>query len=152
MFRHQAKKQEAEKKTENDNPDIAANVKSDIVADVKKESAKDVGPAALRELLEKNLKWSQIIYEQNRKINRKLFWYDLSGWLRLIIILVPLALAVIFLPPILQNFWQKYGSVFQNPSNISNSAGVSGQSAIDQLLKLLPVNPAQQEQLKQILK
>ena len=52
---------------------------------------------SLKELIEKNLKWSQIIYEQNRKLNGKLLWMAVSSWLKIFIILIPLVAAGIFL-------------------------------------------------------
>jgi hypothetical protein len=64
----------------------------------------DVGPGTVRELLEKNLKWSQILYEQNRRLNRKLLWLAISGWLRLFIILVPILFALLYLPPIIKKY------------------------------------------------
>src|SRR6266545_1099938 len=65
---------------------------------------KDVSPEALRELLEKNLKWSQIIYEQTRKINSKLFWKTVWGWLLfLIFFVIPTALSIWYLPTLIRN-------------------------------------------------
>ncbi|MDO8499304.1 MAG: hypothetical protein Q7S66_01440 [bacterium] len=112
------------------------------------EPVKDASPEALRALLEKNLKWSQIIYEQNRKINRKLFWYDFMGWLRLLVVAVPLIFALIYLPPIIKNLLQKYNSILQ-PGAGSQTAETG---SLANILKLLPLSPVQQEQLKQILK
>jgi hypothetical protein len=36
------------------------------------EPVKDTSPHALRELLEKNSKWSHLIYEQNKRTNKKM--------------------------------------------------------------------------------
>ncbi len=113
--------------------------------------AKDVSPSALRELLEKNLKWSQIIYEQNRRINSKLFWQALAGWIRLFIIVVPIILAVIFLPPILSDVWKQYQNILQI-GGVSGASKVSTPPSLEKILKLLPLDPAQQEQLKAYLK
>lgn len=125
----------------------------------KKTEPKDASPEALRELLEKNLKWSQIIYEQNRKINGKLFWYAFSGWLRVFLILVPLVLAVWFLPPLLKNMLGQYqeimGGLLGAPGGNKSAVGALkdvSPSSLEQLLKILPLNSAQQEQLKTILK
>jgi len=118
-------------------------VKKEITPEIK-----DVTPAALRELLEKNLKWSQIIYEQNRRIGRKLMWAAVAGWVRFAIIVVPIIIAVILLFPIARDFWQKYqqitGSISQTSQTANNTA--------EQLIKLLPIDPAKQEQLKELLK
>jgi hypothetical protein len=110
---------------------------------------KDTSPEALRELLEKNLKWSQIIYEQNRRINSKLFWYDFLSWIRVLLIAIPLILAVIYLPPFIERAWGQYRELLGQVNDISQS-GSSG--SLEKLLQLLPFDPAKQEQLKSILK
>jgi len=103
----------------------------------------------IKKLLEKNLKWSQIIYEQNRKINRKLMWQAVSGWVRVFVILIPLILAVWFLPSYINQFLDKYGSWFgikKTPVTTTSDA------SIEQILKMVPLDAAKQEQLKAILK
>ncbi|MDO8509849.1 MAG: hypothetical protein Q7S24_01775, partial [bacterium] len=100
------------------------------------------------ELMEKNLKWSQIIYEQNRKINHKLAWSAFANWLRMLVIVVPLALALWFIAPQASNIYKIYQQLLnlQTPSNISNTG------SLEQIFKLLHINTAQEEQIKAILK
>jgi hypothetical protein len=59
---------------------------------------KDTSPLALRELIEKNLKWSQILYEQNRRINRKLLWTAFARWLQVIVTIVAIGLGIWYAP------------------------------------------------------
>ncbi len=149
MFRHKTapastteEGKEEKKETAEDKP---------VVLDT---PTKDASPSALRDLLEKNLKWSQIIYEQNRKINHKLFWIVLSGWTRVLIILAPIILAIIFLPPYVQSFWQKYGETINGVLSATqkmNTVG-SGNASLEQILQMLPLDSAKQQQIKQILK
>ncbi len=108
---------------------------------------KDTSPAALRELLEKNLKWSQIIYEQNRRINSKLMWSAIAGWLRLFIILAPLIIGFLFLPPLIKQFFSQYGSVFTGQPMTNGSP-----NSFENMLKILPLDSAQKEQFKSLLK
>ena len=100
----------------------------------------------LKELMEKNLKWSQIIYEQNRKIHHKLAWAAVASWIRLLLILIPLALAIWYLPPLLKNFLDQYGSL------LGIEQGAADTNSLDSLLKMLNLDPAKQEQLKGLLK
>ncbi|HLD60524.1 MAG TPA: hypothetical protein VJA27_00070 [Patescibacteria group bacterium] len=100
--------------------------------------------AQLKELLEKNLKWSQIIYEQNRKINHKLLWAAIASWLRFLIIAVPLILAILYLPRLIKEFQCSFLGGTDCPAGQKNGN--------ENLLKLLPLDPAQKEQLKAILK
>lgn len=107
---------------------------------------KDTSPVAMRELLEKNLKWSQIIYEQNRKINSKLLWAVIAGWIRLLVIVVPLVLTIWFLPTIIRELQTKYGLFVETAAQ-----GKLTPSAINGLLDILPVNPVERERLKAML-
>ncbi len=112
------------------------------------EAATKSSDMVLKELMEKNLKWSQIIYEQNRKINNKLMWAAVASWIRMLVIVIPLALAVWFIAPQVQNIYSAYQQLvsFQAPANIKNVG------SIEQVLKLLHLNSAQEEQLKTLLK
>jgi len=98
---------------------------------------------SIQELLEKNLKWSQIIYEQNRKINRKLTWAAIAGWLRLILILAPLVLALLYLPPILKDVWNNYSDVL----GLVESSGVdkADSSKLNELIKLFNLSSSGSE-------
>lgn len=102
--------------------------------------------ATIKELLEKNLKWSQIIYEQNRKINRKLFWSALAGWLRFLLIAIPLVAGLIFLPSFVRELKTRYPIFF--------NAGTGSQkpASVNELIELLPLSPEQRDQLKTIIK
>lgn len=105
---------------------------------------------SLEDLIRKNLKWSQIIYEQNRKINNKLLWTAIASWLYFILIVAPLIAAVIFLPPLLKNVWSEYADLLG--SGTTQTTTNSSQSIIDNFMQLFNSNPAQQAQLKSLLK
>ena len=149
MFRHKGqvnsavekiKPEEKKEKDELEKPEE----KKEVVEEKKEEKITESG---IRELLEKNLKWSQIIYEQNRKINSKLLWTTIASWIKIVIIVVPLALAIIFLAPMAKNLSALYSNLLLN-----GSVGTKSPESLEQIIKLLPINPAQQEQLKAILK
>lgn len=102
----------------------------------------------IKALMEKNLKWSQILYEQNRKINRQIFWYNLSGWLKILIILVPLALAIIYVPPFFRAVIDKYGNFLG--IHTTQTQTIPNQE-LDQVLNNLNLNSSQTEQVKSLL-
>jgi len=106
---------------------------------------------SLKELMEKNLKWSQIIYEQNRKINSKLLWAAIANWIKILLILIPLALAAWFLPPLLKGILKQYGSLFNMGEKAGGGIG-SFPNSMENLIKMLNIDPAKQEQLKGLLK
>src|SRR3989344_1464899 len=139
MFRH--------KETTADDKSPSSQEEAGGVAEVgpKNPSAPEILKAepSLKELIEKNLKWSQIIYEQNRKINNKLLWSAVANWLRLLVIVVPIILAFIFLPPLLKKAWSQYGDLLGNAPTTG-----AKQNSFENVLKLFNLDPAQQEQLK----
>lgn len=102
------------------------------------------------ELLEKNLKWSQIIYEQNRKINRKLLWSSVMSWVYFIIIVGPIVLAAVYLPPIVGNIYNQYQGLLGNVSAVKTQ--MPTQTSLDQILKMFPIDAAQEARLKSLLK
>ncbi len=105
---------------------------------------------SLKELIEKNLKWSQIIYEQNRKINNKLLLTAIAEWLKVLLIVVPLVLGVLFLGPLLKGAMSQYGDLLGNGSAPATDTQKDSMSSI--LLKWSNLDPAKQEQLKALFK
>lgn len=99
-----------------------------------------------KELLEKNLKWSQIIYEQNRRINNKLLWTAIANWLRLIFWIVVIGASIWFSLPLYLNYKTKLDAFFYNAQTAKDI------NSPESFLKLLPIDSAKQEQLKALLK
>ena len=159
MFRH--KKIEVNEKKDNstskdvDKKKEEAEKKEETTDELKEEvnggKLDKTNSDSTRELLEKNLKWSQIIYEQNRKINRKLVWAALAGWLRLLIILIPLAFALFYMPPIIKQIWNQYSSLTSMTDNYSTST-IKSSNTLDNLMKILNLTPKQQEQVNNLTK
>ena len=150
MFRHKNKPKKDVKQNnivEKDDKKAKESNKEDGVVEVNNQPSGSND--SVKDLLEKNLKWSQIIYEQNRKINHKLMWAAVAGWLRLILILAPLVLALLYLPPIAKSLWSNFGTLTgytQGASNLNKS------ESLENLLKVFNLNSQQKEQLKTILK
>jgi hypothetical protein len=144
MYKHDKKPKVADEEVV-----VDGETESPAVA-VSKKATSEEAHDTIQELLEKNLKWSQIIYEQNRKISHTLVWSAVASWLRFLIIAVPFALAIIYLPSFLRTFEQKYGAwlkVFQSPAT-----AVVSPPAIQDLVNLLPLTDSQREQVKAMMK
>lgn len=144
MFRHKDKPKQLEKEENKDKKTEreaeSAKKETTVLADKEDD---------VKELLEKNLKWSQIIYEQNRKINHKLMWAAVAGWLRLFLILAPLVLAIFYLLPVIKDVWSKFGTI----TSVVGSGGVGAQSgSLEDLIKVFNLSPSQIEQVKGLLK
>ncbi|PLX26437.1 hypothetical protein C0581_04500 [Candidatus Parcubacteria bacterium] len=64
----------------------------------------------LKELIEKNIKWSQVIYNQNKKIKHRMTMMVIGSYLRLLLIVAPIILGIIYLPPLMSNLWEQYSA------------------------------------------
>lgn len=144
MFRHQDKNVPVENKAE-----ITSAVENKSAVEKSAPVGAKTEHDVIKDLLEKNLKWSQIIYEQNRKIHNKMMWTAIAGWIRVFLILIPLVLAVWYLPGIIKDFQNSYGGFFGGKSASSTA---SSANSMEQLFKILPLDAAKQEQLKALLK
>lgn len=61
-----------------------------------------------KKLLEENLAYSKAIYDSILKIRRYIFWNHVINFVKLIFIAVPIVLAIIYLPPLIQQFFDTY--------------------------------------------
>lgn len=84
----------------------------------------------VEEMLKKNLQWSQIIYEQNKKIKRRLNLMVWGGVVKWLIILAPIILGIIYLPALLKPYWDQYAGLL----GIGGGAGIQS-NQLDTVLK-----------------
>ncbi|MBI5222705.1 MAG: hypothetical protein HY980_04420 [Candidatus Magasanikbacteria bacterium] len=99
----------------------------------------------LKDLIEKNIKWSQVIYEQNRGIKRRLTMMIIGGYLRLLLIIVPLILAAIYLPPIVKNLLGQYGDLMGGLQGMTKGGQLDVNGILNQ------VSPDQIQQFMKLL-
>lgn len=99
--------------------------------DIKKEEKS----LSTEEMLKKSLQWSQIIYEQNKKIKRRLNLMVWGGAVKWLIILAPIILGIIFLPPLFKQYWSQYGSLL---GSMGGGAAVPGGLDINKIIGNLP--------------
>ena len=95
---------------------------------------------SLQELVEKNIKWSQVIYNQNKKIKRRLTMLVIGNYFRLFLIIAPIILGVLYFPEIMAKFNEYFGQYLggaTGPTDLLNN--ISSTYHIDpaQLQKLL---------------
>lgn len=95
----------------------------------------------LKKLIEKNIKWSQIIYEQNKKIKNRLTLMIVGSYLKIFLILAPIIIALFYLPPFINQIMKTYGGLL--PSQGGTSSGI-----MDELNKLLLQNNVDIKQIK----
>jgi len=105
---------------------------------LKQKFSSDVSSASatspeLRQLLQQNLDASKEIYQLAKKIKRWTNWQTAWGGLKVLIILVPLILGLIFLPALLKPVIEPYQQLF-NPSADGQSGGLGVQDLIKQFI------------------
>jgi len=98
---------------------------------------------SLQSLVEKNNQWCQVIYEQNRKIKRRLTMMVVGNYLRLFIIVAPIVLAIIYLPPLIEKLLSTVGgagapAIFGGGLPLQDILSQIKPEQIQELLKLLP--------------
>lgn len=107
----------------------------DSHAEISVERAPDNTSATQKErdtLIEKNIKWSELIYDQNKKIQRRLTFLVIGNYVRLLLIFIPIIIAVLYLLPFAGQEMESYAS-FQF---FRDSLG--GQGWIERLIDLFP--------------
>ena len=62
----------------------------------------------IRELVEKNIKLSEEVLELSKKINGFVIWQRIFGVIKILIIIVPIILGVIYLPSLLDGVLDTY--------------------------------------------
>ncbi len=88
----------------------------------------------VEEMMIKNLQWSQLIYEQNKKIQRRLTLMVITKYVWLALIVIPTIFGFIYLPTLLEQFTKQYGGLL---NGISAGNSVNGTINIEDVAKML---------------
>ena len=75
---------------------------------------------SIKKLLEKNFEMTEEVYKLVKKTNRYLFWQQVFGALKLILIVIPIVLSVIYLPPLMKEIFKQYQDLLGGAGDISN--------------------------------
>ncbi len=93
----------------------------------------------IKNLLEENLKLTKEIHKMTKYIRRYIIFSQIIGFLKLVLIIVPIILGIIYLPPLLKDVFAQY----QELLNLKSGLNVGGVENIDpskinpELLKML---------------
>ncbi len=69
-------------------------------------------PQDIKSLLEENLKYSKEIYLATKKTRHYILWAQIFGFLKVLIIMVPLVLGFLYVQPYLKSMLGAYQSLF----------------------------------------
>lgn len=83
------------------------------------------GSEELRDLVIKSIKWSEVVYKQNKSIKKHLKWMSIMSTVRLLLVLVPIVLGIIYLPPLLSDVWDEYQSLLGIQGTVPNSEAIN---------------------------
>lgn len=76
----------------------------------------------IKKLLKKNLELTEEIHGMVKSVKRYIIWQRVFGVLKILIILIPITLGIIYLPPIVKKAYEQYKEVLgftNNPMDIS---------------------------------
>ncbi len=65
----------------------------------------------IKKLLKKNLEMTEDIREMVKSIKRYVVWQRVFGILKILIILIPIIIGVIYLPPLINGFLNQYNKI-----------------------------------------
>jgi len=82
----------------------------------------------IKKILEKNLKLTKEIHEMAKSIKSFMMWQRVFSFLKILIIVVPIVIGIIYLPPLLKNVFEQYQGL------LGIGGGTSG-NIIENLLK-----------------
>lgn len=85
----------------------------------------------LKKLIEENLELTKEIHKMTKKINNYMLWSQIFGFLKVLIIVVPTVLAIIYLPPLLKDVFSQYQSLLGGGSSGSLIQSFLGGGAVD---------------------
>ncbi len=79
----------------------------------------------IKKLLEKNLTLTEEIHKMVKSIKRYMFWQNVWSFLKILIIVVPIVIGIIYLPPLLKGVFQQYQSLLGGGDglNLESSGG-----------------------------
>ncbi len=66
----------------------------------------------IKGLMRQNLEYTKKILELEEKNKRYILWLKIVNLLKLLIILIPIILALVYLPPVMKDFFEKYRELF----------------------------------------
>lgn len=76
----------------------------------------------VKKLLEKNLEMTEEVYRIIKKVNKYLVMQQVFGFLKILVIIVPIILGLIYLPPLLKDVFDQYQQLLYGASGVGEAA------------------------------
>jgi len=85
----------------------------------------------IKKLLEKNLELTEEVHKMVKSVKSYMLWQNIFSFLKILIIVVPIVIGIIYLPPLLKGVFQQYQSLLGG-----EGAGLEGSgNPLESLLK-----------------
>ncbi|MFA4941715.1 MAG: hypothetical protein WC582_03965 [Patescibacteria group bacterium] len=85
----------------------------------------------IKKLLEKNLELTEDVHKMVKSIKSYMFWQNVFSFLKILIIVVPIVIGIIYLPPLLKDIFQQYQSLLGGGEGLNLGTG----NPLENLLK-----------------
>jgi hypothetical protein len=86
----------------------------------------------IKKLLEKNLELTEEIHKIVKSVKKYMLWQNIFSFLKILIIVVPIVIGIIYLPPLLKDVFQQYQSLLSGEGGLNLG---SGGNLLESLLK-----------------
>lgn len=73
----------------------------------------------IKRLLEKNLEMTKDVHRMVKKISSHIFWQQVFGVLKILILVVPIVIGILYLPPLLDKVFDQYNELLKNPTELN---------------------------------
>ena len=83
------------------------------------QSASNYEISELKRLIEENMKYTKAAYVLADKTRKYIRWLELFAIVKFILILIPIVLAIIYLPPFIKNVLSTYQEFFNSAESLS---------------------------------
>lgn len=74
----------------------------------------------IKKLLEQNLELNREIFQHTKYIKNYVFWAQIAGVIKILLIVVPIIIGIIYLPPLLKNVFDQYKDLLGIQAGVSN--------------------------------
>ncbi len=78
----------------------------------------------LKKLLIKNIDYSKMILESTEKTRKYIMWLEIINMAKIILIIVPIILGIIYGIPFFQDVFDKYGSLMREIDKVKSIGGL----------------------------
>lgn len=83
----------------------------------------------MRQLIQKNFEYTKAVHEDVKKIRKYILWQQIFGIIKVILVVVPMVIAIIFAAPFLKQALETYKEI------MTSLKGVTGGGIQDDLMQ-----------------